>query len=90
MLRYRRLSHPQILPPIPGFPPRPANEEQIIAHQWEQHQARGLPDTDDMVSGTVSHADEYLGQEEMSNAKEQLASVLTRRRRRQHAEQEQQ
>ena len=24
--------HPQILPPIPGFPSRPANEEQIIAH----------------------------------------------------------
>jgi len=61
---------------------------------------RGSLDTYDMVNGAVSHADEYLGQERMNNeqlyaalrhVREQLAPVLTkRRRRRQHAEQEQQ
>jgi len=30
---YTRVSHPQILPPLPGDLPRPANEEQIIAQQ---------------------------------------------------------
>jgi len=49
MLWYRWVSHPQILPPISGSPPRPANEEQIIAHQWKRHQARGSPDTYHMV-----------------------------------------
>ncbi|XP_039684137.1 protein MAINTENANCE OF MERISTEMS-like [Medicago truncatula] len=33
VLWYTRVSHPQILPPIPGDLPRPANEEQIIAEQ---------------------------------------------------------
>jgi len=36
VLWYTTVSHPQILPPFPGDLPRPANEEQIIAHQWEQ------------------------------------------------------
>jgi len=55
-----------------------------------------------MVTGTVAHADEHLGQEVMSpqqlyvslrHVREQIAPILTRRRgrrpRRQHAEQEQ-
>jgi hypothetical protein len=41
MLWYTRVSHPHTFPPISRYPQRPANEEQIIAHQWEQHQARG-------------------------------------------------
>jgi len=32
VLWYIRVSRPQILPPILGSPPRPANEEHIIAH----------------------------------------------------------
>jgi len=45
MLWYGRVSHPQILPPFLGFPPRLANEENIIAHQREQHrrEARLIP-----------------------------------------------
>ena len=102
MLWYTKVSHPQILPPIPGSPPRPTNEEQIIAHQWEQHQARGSTDTYDIVSGIVSYADEHLGQKIMSpkqlyaalrHVREQIAPVLTRRRawrsRRQQQEHEQ-
>jgi hypothetical protein len=79
------------LQPIPGFPPRPANEEQIIAHQWEQYQVRGSLDTYDMASGVASYADEHSGQEAMINeqlytalrhVREQITPILTRRRRR--------
>jgi len=53
MLWYRRVSHPEILPPIPRSPLRPANEEQIITDLQQQHQERGSPDTYDMVGGVV-------------------------------------
>ena len=87
MLWYTKVSHPHIFPPFPGDLPRPANEEQIIAQQWERYEARSLPDSYD----TVAHADEYLGQEVMSmtpqqlyaalqNVREQIASIMTRRR----------
>jgi len=33
VLWYTRVSHPQILPLLPGDIPRLTNEEQIIAHQ---------------------------------------------------------
>ena len=62
MLWYNRVSHIQILPPILRSPPRPANEEHIIAHQWEQYQAKGLPDTYEMINGDVAYSDEQLGQ----------------------------
>ena len=85
------MSHPQILPPLPGDLPRPANEEQIIAKQWERYEARGSPVTYDMVSGVVAYADEHLGQEVMSithqqlyaalqNVREEIAPIMTRRR----------
>jgi len=35
VLWYTKVSRPQILPPLPRDLPRPANEEQIIAEQWE-------------------------------------------------------
>jgi len=47
------VSHPEILPPIPRSPLRPANEEQIITDLQQQHQERGSPDTYDMVGGVV-------------------------------------
>ena len=84
---YNTMSHPQILPLLLEDLPRPGNEEQIIAQQWERYEARSLPDSYD----TVAHADEYLGQEVMSmtpqqlnaalqNVREQIASIMTRRR----------
>jgi len=91
MIWYTRVSHPQILPLISGSSLRPTNEKQIIAHQWEQHQVRGLPDTYDIVSGVVSYDDEHLGQEGMipkqlhaalRHVREQITLVLTRRRAR--------
>ena len=69
---YSTVSHPQFLPLLPRDLPRPANEEQIIAQQWERYETRGLPDTYDMVSGVVAYADEYLGQEVMSMTPQQL------------------
>ena len=60
---YTVVSHPQILPLLSGDIPRPPNEEQIIAEQWERYEARSSPDTYDMVTGVVAHADEFLGQE---------------------------
>ena len=90
MLWYTKVSHPHILPPFPGDLPRPANEEQIIAQQWERYEARSSPDTFDMVSVAVAYADAQMGQEEvlspqqwfqaMSHVREQIAPILTRRR----------
>jgi len=62
---YGTVSHPQVLPPLPGDVPRPANEEHIIAQQWEWYEARGSLDTYDMVSAAVAYADEQMGQEEV-------------------------
>jgi len=59
------VSHPQILPPLLGDISRPVNEEQIIAQQCEQYEARSSLDTYDIVSGAVTHADEHLGHEEV-------------------------
>ena len=39
MVWYTTVSHPQILSPLPGDLLRPANEEQIIAEQWERYEA---------------------------------------------------
>nr|ABN09054.1 IMP dehydrogenase/GMP reductase, putative [Medicago truncatula] len=63
VLWYTRVSHPQILPPIPGDLSRPANEEQIIAEQWERYEARSSPDTYDMhdPSAVVSGHEPYEG-----------------------------
>jgi hypothetical protein len=88
---YTVVSHPQILPLLPGDVPRPPNEEQIVAEQWERYEARSSPDTYDMVSGAVAHADEFLGQEVMSmtpqqlyaalqDVRQQIAPIITRRR----------
>ena len=90
MLWYNTVSLPQILPPLLGDLSRPANEEQIIAQQWERYEARGSPDTYDMVSGVVAYADAQMGQAEvmspeqlfqaMSHVREHIASILSKRR----------
>ena len=90
MIWYSTMSHPQIFPLLPGDLSRPANEDQIIAQQWERYKARGSSDTYDMVSAAVANADEQMGQEEvmshqqwfqaMSYVREQITPILTRRR----------
>jgi len=98
------VSHPQILPLLSGDIPRPSNEEQIIAEQWKRYEARSSPDTYDMVSGVVVHADELLVQEVMSmtpqqlyaalhDVRQQIALIITKRRgqrsRRRHQQHQQ-
>jgi len=61
VLRYTAVSHPQILPPLPKYLPRPANEEQIIAQQWERYEARSSHDTYDMVSAALAYTDAQMG-----------------------------
>ncbi len=73
---YTVVSPPHIFPLLQGDIPRPPNEEQIITEQWEQYEARSSPDTYDMVSGAVAHADEFLGQEVMSMTSQQLYAAL--------------
>jgi len=89
VLWYSRVSHPLILPLLPGDLSRPANEKQIIAQQGEQYEARGSPDTYDMVSGVFAYADEQMGQEVMSpeqwfeamhHVRDQITPILSRRR----------
>lgn len=87
---YTKVCHPQILPPLSGDLPRPANEEHIIAEQWERYEARSSPDTYGMVSVVVAYADAQIGQEDvmipqqwfqaMTRVREQIAPILTRRR----------
>jgi hypothetical protein len=101
---YTVVSHPQILPLLPGDILRPPNEEQIVAEQWERYEARSSSDTYDMVSGDVAHADAFLGQEVMSmtpqqlyaalhDVRQQIAPIITRRRaqrpRRRHQQHQQ-
>ena len=101
ILWYITVSHPQIFPPLPGDLLRPASEEQIIAQQWEQYEARGSPNTYKMFCGVVAYADEQLGPEvmrpeqwfeAMRHVREHITPILTRRRARrpsrQHVEQE--
>jgi hypothetical protein len=90
VLWYTKVSHPHILPPLPGDLLRPANEEQIIAEQWERYEGRSSPDTYDMVSGAGTYADAQMGQAEvmsphqwfqaMGHVREQIAPILARRR----------
>jgi len=87
VLWYTRVSHSQILSPHPEDLPRPANEEQIIAQQWERYEARSSPDTYDTISCIVAHAVEHLGQEDamsphqlyaaLRHVREHIAPILT-------------
>jgi hypothetical protein len=101
---YTVLSHPQILPLLPRDILRPPKEEHIIAEQWKRYEARSSPDTYDMVSGVVAHADAFLGQEVMRitpqqlyaalhDVRQQIAPIITRRRgqrlRRRHQQHQQ-
>jgi hypothetical protein len=63
MAWYARVSHPRILPPDEGSPPRPANEEQII----EEEHAREMPDTLAIIRDVAQIADGVMArQHEMS------------------------
>lgn len=50
---------PKIMLPIEGYPPRPTNEEKIIAHEH----ARDMPDSLEIIRSCIHIADEALGQD---------------------------
>jgi len=56
MAWYAKVSHPRILPPDEGSPPRPVNVEQIIK---EEH-AREMPDTLTIIGDVVHIADDIV------------------------------
>jgi hypothetical protein len=51
-----KVSHPRILPPNEGSPPRPANVEQII----EEEHAREMPDTLTIIRDVVHIVDDIV------------------------------
>jgi len=54
MAWYAKVSHPRIIPPVEGSPPRPANVEYLI----EQEHAREMPDTLGIVRDVVRMAND--------------------------------
>ena len=66
-------SHPRILPPDEGSPPRPTNVEQIM----EEGQAREMPDTLTIIWDLVHIADDIVARQgEMT--KEEIAQEVMR------------
>jgi hypothetical protein len=69
---YGRVSHPKILPPIDGSPPRPTNQEQIIA---EEH-AKIMPDSLEIIKACIHIADQALAQKD-ELSREDLMEALS-------------
>jgi len=73
MAWYAKVSHPRILPPDEGSPPRPTNVEQIIK---EEH-ARVMSDTLTIIRDVVQIADNIVAMsDEMT--KEEIAQEVIR------------
>ncbi|RHN82540.1 hypothetical protein MtrunA17_Chr1g0210941 [Medicago truncatula] len=91
MAWYAKVSHPRILPPDEGSPPKSVNVEQII----EEEHAREMPDTlriirdvvhivDDIVARQAETTKEEIVQEVMriaSTSRPALTYQIVRRRR---------
>ena len=56
MAWYAKASHPRILPPDEGSPPRPVNVEHII----EEEHAREMPNTLTIIRDVVHIADDIV------------------------------
>ena len=69
---YGRVSHPKILPPIDGSPPRPTNRKQIIA---EEH-AKIMPESLEIIKACIQIADQALAQKDELN-REDLMEALS-------------
>jgi len=70
---YAKVSHPRIIPPDEGSPPRAANMEQLI----EEEHARELPETLTIIRDVVQMADNDVAmQAEMT--KEELMQEMIR------------
>ena len=73
MAWYAKVSHPRIIPPDEGSPPRPENVDQII----EEEHAREMPDTLTIIRGVVQMDDNDVAMNtEMT--KEELVQEMIR------------
>jgi hypothetical protein len=72
MAWYAKVSHPRILPPDEGSPPRPANVEQII----EEEHAREMPDTLTIVRDVLHIADDIVARQAEMTKEEIVQEVM--------------
>ena len=69
---YDKVSHPRILPPDEGSPPRPVNVEQII----EEEHARELSDTLTIIGDVVQIADNVVARSGEMTREELLQKMI--------------
>jgi len=72
MAWYAKVSHPRILPPDEGSPPRSVNVEQIIK---EEH-ARELPDTPTIIRDVVQITDNVVARSGEMTREELLQEMI--------------
>jgi len=72
MAWYVKVSHPKIIPPDDGSPPRPANQEQLL----EEEQAKEMSDTLTIIREMVHISDGMLAMSDQLS-REELLHVLT-------------
>jgi len=72
MAWYAKVSHPRILPPGEGSPPRPANMEQII----EEEHAREMPDTLTIIRDVVHIVDDIVARQAEMTKEEIVREVM--------------
>jgi len=72
MAWYAKVSHPRILPPDEGSPPRSANVEQII----EEERAREMPDTLTIIRDVVHIADDIVAKQAEMTKEEIVQEVM--------------
>jgi len=72
MAWYAKVSHPHILPPDEGSPPRPVNVEQII----EEEHARELPNTLTIIRDVVQIADNVVARSGEMTREELLQDMI--------------
>jgi len=72
MAWYVKVSHPRILPPDEGSPPRPVNMEQII----EEEHARELSDTLTIIRDVVQITDNVVARSSEMTIEELLQEMI--------------
>jgi len=72
MTWYAKVSHPRILPPDEGSPPRPTNVEQII----EEEHAREMADTLTIIRDVMHMVDDILARHADMTKEEIVQEVM--------------
>jgi len=72
MAWYAKVSHPRILPPDEGSPPRATNVEQII----EEEHAREMPDALTIIQDVVQIADNIVARSDEMTKEEIVQEVM--------------